>query len=129
TRQVPWLARLVFILLLSLGMVAVSFATQIVVPVVLGLLSLFFARRPLTNAAEAVRNAGNTAVDAMQWARRRWLLGGVSEPNSEDDSRSRVRVGEESMPQTRIAEDDDATDAVDPIEASTAADEKSRPAS
>ena len=51
-------------------MLAVSVATQVVVPLVLTVLSLFFARRALGAAAETVRDAGHRAVDAMDRVRR-----------------------------------------------------------
>jgi hypothetical protein len=84
----PWPARLLFTLLFTIGIVAVSLATQLVVPLVLGVLSLFVARRALVAAAEAVRHAGETAVHGMQ-ASLRWCLGEeVDRPSPE----SRVRV-------------------------------------
>jgi hypothetical protein len=61
----------VLTLLFLVGMLAVSMATQVVVPIVLTVLSVFFARRALLSAVASVRNAGHRAVSAMDRVRRR----------------------------------------------------------
>jgi Protein kinase domain len=77
TRGPPWPARLVFAILMTVGIVAVALATQVVVPLVLSVLSIFFARRALSNAVRSVRGAGHVAIDAMN-ASRRWVSGKAS---------------------------------------------------
>jgi hypothetical protein len=74
SHRLPWAARLVFAILWTVGIVAVSMATQVMVPLVLSVLSLFFARRALSNAADAVRRAGHMAMDRMNTSRR-WMIG------------------------------------------------------
>jgi Protein kinase domain len=66
----PFPVSLVVTLSFLVATLAVSLATQVVVPMVLMVLSLFFARRGLTAAAAAVRDAGHRAVDAMGRARQ-----------------------------------------------------------
>jgi hypothetical protein len=98
----PQPARALFALLFTVAIVAVAMATEIVVPVVLRLLSLFFARRPLMEAAAAVRKAGETAVEEMSRSRH-WFLDGdagplaTPPPSPEPDDRQ-VRV--EAPPET-----------------------------
>lgn len=87
----PWPARLFFALLFTLGIVAVSIATQIVVPLILRVLSLFVARRPLAAAADATRHAGEVSVAGMR-AARRWAVGGVAARGPDQSPQSRVRV-------------------------------------
>jgi hypothetical protein len=117
----PWPARFAFALLFTLGTVAVSLATQVVVPTVLRLLSLFFARRSLIAAAEAVRDAGDTAVQAMDRSRR-WFegefRGEVVPPVAEPSVQSRVRVSADAPSRlddagrTRVAGDNDGATAM-----------------
>jgi hypothetical protein len=113
--HVHWPLEIVFTLVFTLGIVWVSIATQVVVPVLLRLLSLFFARRALVSAADAVRDAGARAVDGMSRSRR-WM-------RREDDRQEglkkeaerafRTRVGvDANAGQVRVAEgEDDAEDA------------------
>jgi hypothetical protein len=111
----PWPARLMFAVLFTFGIIAVSVATQVVVPLVLRLLSLFFARRALTTAASEVRRAGDVAVEGMA-ASRRWFLGEFVPVPAGDSQAAHVRVGEGaevSIPQTRVAEESLEPDAVD----------------
>jgi hypothetical protein len=70
----PWPLALLFSLVFAVGMVAVAIATQVVVPGLLQLLSLFFARRGLTAAANAVRQAGEEAMSGMDRSRE-WFRG------------------------------------------------------
>jgi Protein kinase domain len=136
THRAPWPARLVFAILVTAGMVAVALATQVVVPLVLSVLSLFFARRALSSAVRSVRGAGHAAIDAMS-ASRRWIsdptirarasaagdepsedrdIGGEGENDGEGEGENaRVRVTD---PQARVGVDaheeiEDAADAPD----------------
>ncbi len=70
----PWPLELLFTLVFSVGLVAVAVATQVVVPLVLRVLSVLFARRALSTAADAVQEAGGAAVRAMAQSRR-WMRG------------------------------------------------------
>jgi protein kinase-like protein len=69
----PQPARLLFALLFTIAIVAVAIATEVVVPLVLRVLSLFFARRALSTAADAVRSAGEAAIEEMSRSRH-WFL-------------------------------------------------------
>jgi hypothetical protein len=111
----PWPLELVFTLAFALGIVWVSIATQVVVPLVLRLLSLFVARRALVAAADSVRDAGARALDAMSGSRR-WMrredAGVGAEPWAEGVPDPRVRVGVGAdVAQARIA-DDEPDDAI-----------------
>jgi hypothetical protein len=95
----PWPLELVFTLVFALGIVWVSIATQVVVPLILRLLSLFLPRQALLSAAEGVRAAGRRAVDGMARSRR-WMQGGGVAPDDErqeveatSDDHVRVDVG------------------------------------
>jgi hypothetical protein len=96
-------ARALFALLFTVGIIAVAVATEVVVPVVLRLLSLFFARRPLVAAAEAVRRAGESAVEEMSRSRR-WFLDreGVPSATSPPAVRSESQVRVNAPPQTGV---------------------------
>ena len=74
SRPLPFPFSLFFTLLFAIGILAVSVATQVVVPLVLSVLSLFIARRALHEAARTVRAAGHAAVDGMRRTRG-WLYG------------------------------------------------------
>jgi hypothetical protein len=106
----PWPLELVFTLAFALGIVWVSITTQVVVPIVLRLLSLFIARRALVRAADSVRDAGGRALDAMSGSRR-WMHpedGEVgADPGTEGvpDPRVRVGVGADAT-EVRIADDE-----------------------
>ena len=98
----PFPFSLVVTLVFLVGMLAVSIATQVVIPIVLTLLSLFFARRALRSAIDRVRDAGHRAVDAMELVVRR---GGAGEAPAE----AHLRVAEEpAPPRARV---DDPVDA------------------
>ena len=75
----PWPGRLVFAILFSIGIVGVALATQVVVPLVLGVLSLFVAPRALIAASVSVRRAGHSAIDGMRLARQ-WLMDAQEDP-------------------------------------------------
>jgi len=57
----------------------VALATQVVVPLVLGVLSLFVAPRALIAASVSVRRAGHSAIDGMRLARQ-WLMDAQEDP-------------------------------------------------
>jgi hypothetical protein len=91
------------------AMLAVSVATQVVVPIVLTVLSLFFARRAFRSAVDTVRDAGHRAVDAMDRVRR----GGAGEA-PEGEARLRVEEAQDGDPRPRVedldAREDDEDD-------------------
>ncbi len=76
THRPPWPVALLLSILFAAGMVVVALATQVVVPGILRLLSLFFATRGLTAAAEAVREAGEDAIAGMGRSRQ-WFRSGL----------------------------------------------------
>jgi len=80
------------------GAVAVTLATQVVVPVVLRFLAVFFAREPLTRAADAVREAGDEALENIQRSQQ-WFMRQVHAP---PDVAAHVRVDEPAPPRTRV---------------------------
>ncbi len=83
--RLPGPLRVLFMIGLVVGMVAVGLATRIIVPAVLGLLSLFIARRALIAASRAVQRGGHVAIDGMK-ASRRWVSGGgVERDDGEGD--------------------------------------------
>jgi membrane protein implicated in regulation of membrane protease activity len=100
-RGAPFPFSIVITLVFLVAMLAVSLATQVVVPLLLTLLSLVFARRPLAAAAQAVRDGGHRAVEAMDRARR-GAHGDVPE------GAAQVRVDDEAAaPRVRVDEPTD----------------------
>ena len=101
-RGPPFPFSVILSLVFLVAMLGVSIATQVVVPIVLTVLSLFFARRAFRSAVDTVRDAGHRAVDAMDRVRR----GGVAESAEEgprlrvepDDEARRARVGDADEP-------------------------------
>jgi hypothetical protein len=83
-RAFAWPLVLVFTLAFAVGVVWVSIVTQVIVPLILRLLSLFLPRRALLSAADAVRDAGRRAVEGMARSRR-WMQGGGLAPDDRDD--------------------------------------------
>jgi hypothetical protein len=81
---VPWPFLVIVRLALTAAILATAIATQVLVPLVLRVLSIVFGR-PLREAADAVRDAGEIAIDAMRGSRR----------HSRDDEGVRVRVEDE----------------------------------
>jgi len=65
----------------AVGALAVTAATQLIVPLTLRILSLFVARRALGNAAMDVRNAGRSALESMARGQR-LLLAESAPPNA-----------------------------------------------
>jgi hypothetical protein len=110
----PWPLAMLFSIVFALGMVAVAIATQVVVPALLRFLSIFFATRGLTAAANAVREAGEDAMSGIDRSRR-WFRGAVTSSGAEPDDRVRVaapsevnvRVEPEAVP----ADDESVTEA------------------
>jgi hypothetical protein len=78
-RGIPWPVELILTMVFSVGLVAVAVATQVVVPVLLRVLSVLFARRALSEAADAVQEAGGAAVRAIVQSRR-WMRGDPPAP-------------------------------------------------
>jgi protein kinase-like protein len=98
----PWPARLVLAILFTVGIVAVSLATQVVVPLVLRVLSLFFAHRALTRAAQAVGHAGEVAVGGMR-ASRQWFFAGATWPDTADAPPEEAEEADEADQANEIA--------------------------
>jgi hypothetical protein len=107
----PFPFSLIITLLFVVAMVGVSVATQVVVPLVLTVLSLFFARRALLSSIDAVRRAGHRAVDAMDRVRR-----GAGDDPPEDPLHLRVDP-ENPAARTRVDSHDDEEDEEDPEDA------------
>jgi hypothetical protein len=91
---VAWPIEVVFTLAFSVGLVLVSAIMRVALPILLRVLAVFFARRSLTAAADAVQEAGGAAVRAMTQSRR-WMRGDVPP--------SAPSRGAEGTPQTRVA--------------------------
>jgi tRNA A-37 threonylcarbamoyl transferase component Bud32 len=116
SRRPPWPLALLLSILFALGMVAVVIATQVVVPALLRFLSLFFATRGLTAAADAVREAGEDAMAGIDRSRR-WFRGAAIESDAAPDDRVRVaadpeaNVRVEPEPEAGEADEESATQA------------------
>ncbi|HEY8091141.1 MAG TPA: serine/threonine-protein kinase [Polyangiaceae bacterium] len=120
-RGAPFPFSLVVTLVFLVAMLAVSLATQVVVPLVLTVLSLFFARQALGSAAQSVRDAGHRAVSAMDRVRRSARGDGEVEPREPDAAAkgtSKARVADEK-PRARVEDPpgEDAWDEADEPEA------------
>jgi hypothetical protein len=116
----------VFSLAFLIAMIAVSMATRVVVPIVLRVLSLFFARNGLRAAASAVSEAGEVALRGMDRSRH-WFFaqawGGADTRGVLEGARApeeRVRVTSDAdSPKIRVEpsgreteeEDDEASEA------------------
>lgn len=72
--QVPWFVSLFFTLAFAVGIVFVSLATQVIVPLLLQFLAIFFASDPLRRAAAKTRIAGQHAIENMT-SSRLWFQG------------------------------------------------------
>jgi serine/threonine protein kinase len=106
SRSLPQPARLLFALLFSAAIVSVALATQVVVPIVLQLLSLFFARRSLRMASEAVRSAGVTAIDQLSQSRH-WFLNEEGRPvAAPPPAEPAVRVDTSPVTKVRVRGDE-----------------------
>jgi tRNA A-37 threonylcarbamoyl transferase component Bud32 len=116
----------VFSLAFLMAMIAVSLATRVVVPIVLRILSLFFARNGLRAAASAVSEAGEAALRGMDRSRH-WFFaqawGGANDRGALEGAAApeeRVRVtNDAAAPKIRVEpsghetaeEDDEASEA------------------
>jgi hypothetical protein len=109
-RGAPFPVSFLLTIVFLVAMLAVSVAMQVVVPLVLTLLSLFFARRALGTAVDAVRDAGHRAVDAMDRARRtvRGDRSSGAPPAAQErdggDDADHVRVAPEAGGRVRVHE-------------------------
>jgi hypothetical protein len=109
----PWPARVLFAVLLMVAAVAVSVVTQVIVPLLLRVLSLFVGRRALLAAAEATRHAGDVAVDAMR-GMRQWIVQGDARASEEPpESRRRVDPHTANTPNREVGEEDDDSESSD----------------
>ncbi|MGZ3450730.1 MAG: serine/threonine protein kinase [Polyangiales bacterium] len=102
-RGLPFPVAVVVAIALTFAMIAVGVATQIVVPLVLAILSLFGIPRML-EAARRVREAGARANRSITEARGR-IQGRLAPPRAEDDPRIRVAPGEPTR--TRVSTDEE----------------------
>jgi hypothetical protein len=82
----PFPLSLLFGLAFAVGIVAVTVTTQLVVPLVLTILSIFVARGALRRASSNVREAGRSALDNMERSRR-WFNGDAPPPTTEPQVR------------------------------------------
>jgi hypothetical protein len=125
----PWPVALFLTVLFSVGIVAVTMATRVVVPLVLLFLSRFFhggARNGLVNASVRVRAAGHRAVQAVGRAQGRfWQNADEAAPSDAEwgadpaqaqvrVSQGRTRVEGPSGGPTRVVTDDDPEAVEDP---------------
>jgi tRNA A-37 threonylcarbamoyl transferase component Bud32 len=101
THRPPWPVALFLSILFAVGMVAVALTTQVVVPAVLRLLSIFFATRGLTAAASAVREAGEDAIHGMQRSRK-WFRSGFVPEEAQASDRVRVEPTGEQAEKVRV---------------------------
>jgi membrane protein implicated in regulation of membrane protease activity len=109
----PFPFSVIVTLVFLVAMLAVSIATQVVVPIVLTILSIFFARRAFRSAVDTVRDAGHRAVDAMDRVRRGSAGAEEAGPH--------VRVeGDEASPRARVGDAHDAEGAEDDDDAEDA---------
>ncbi|HXX69126.1 MAG TPA: serine/threonine-protein kinase [Polyangiaceae bacterium] len=117
---VPWPVRLALAIAFSVAIVAVSVATQVVVPLLLTVLSWFLAARGLGAARSRVRDAGRSALDTIARAQR--SLGGEAQVDGSERDESnaarnpppqvRVEAPREALNESDAAvEDDDSGDA------------------
>ncbi len=98
----PFPLSLLFRLAFAVGIVAVTVTTQLVVPLVLTILSIFVARGALRRASTHVREAGRSALDNMERSRR-WLHGDTPPPTPHE---AQVRVEpEEQAGGVRVADE------------------------
>jgi hypothetical protein len=100
----PFPLSLLFGLAFAVGIVAVTVTTQLVVPLVLTILSIFIARGALRRASTHVREAGRSALDNMERSRR-WFHGDAPRPATHEPQ---VRVEpEEPAGGVRVADEQD----------------------
>jgi hypothetical protein len=108
--MVPWPFSFVLAVLFTVSIVLVSFATQLVVPLVLIALSIVFGRS-MRDAADTVREAGKSALEGIhrsrQWLRRQPSDAAAQNGSTGADGTPARRVQEEAAgaPRTRVASD------------------------
>lgn len=99
-RGVPWPIALVISLGLTVGMIAVWATLQIVVPAILGLLSLFLGPK-LREAAKTVHASGRTAVESMRRAQQ--VVGGsLASPRAEEREEREEDASRAGEPEVRV---------------------------
>jgi protein kinase-like protein len=106
SHPIPRPVTLVLVVCFAVAMLAVTIATRLVVPVVLQLLALFFARPALRRAADSVRRAGQEALTSMAQGRRTLLAGGAPPVEAPLDVRP-TRVSAPEAPETPEEEPSD----------------------
>jgi hypothetical protein len=106
----PFPLSLVFGLAFAVGIVAVTLTTQLVIPLVLTILSIFVARGALRRASSTVRDAGRSALDNMERSRR-WIHGGMAARDAAaGEGRARIEPEPSAPPGVRVAVDPDEDD-------------------
>jgi serine/threonine protein kinase len=91
----PFPLSLLLGLAFAVGIVAVTVTTQLVVPLVLTILSIFVARGALQRASATVRDTGRSVLDNMERSRR-WLHGDPQPPTATAAGEPHVRVEPEA---------------------------------
>jgi hypothetical protein len=105
--RIAWPLALVFNLAFAIGILWIALATQFVVPVVLRILSVFVARRPLLAAADAVRDAGTHTIEGITRSRL-WMTRWEDQADHDaggarGDQEGRVRVDPVPGARARVA--------------------------
>jgi serine/threonine protein kinase len=104
----PFPLSLLLGLAFAVGIVAVTVTTQLVVPLVLTILSIFVARGALRRASSTVRDTGRSVLDNMERSRR-WLHGDPQPPAGAESDEPHVRVepGAPDAGGVRVADDEE----------------------
>ncbi len=104
----PFPLSLLLGLAFAIGIVAVTVTTQLVVPLVLTLISVFVARSALRRASTNVRETGRSVLDNMERSRR-WLHGDPQPPLAGAEGEPHVRVEPEppAAGGVRVADDEE----------------------
>jgi len=95
----PWPLALIATLGIAVAIPIVAITMQVLVPLIFAILGIFI--RKMDVPAQAVRNAGRIAVDAMQGAQRA-VQRGITPPREEEEPRVRVEPGE--APRVRVVD-------------------------
>jgi hypothetical protein len=119
----PFPLSLLLGLAFAVGILAVTVTTQLVVPLVLTVLSVFVARSALRRASTTVRDTGRSVLDDMERSRR-WIHGDAPRPGDAEGSDPRVRVEpgaaaggvrvDDGEPEPEIADESDEDRAHEP---------------
>ncbi len=96
----PFPLSLLLGLAFAIGIVAVTVTTQLVVPLVLTVLSIFVARSALRRASNNVRETGRSVLDNMERSRR-WLHGDPQPPTASTPDGSHVESNVRVDPEPR----------------------------